>query len=143
MKYSLAHAFIRYHRGLGKMPRRWKPWLMSLLMSNMIAPFFFLFEHVEAWVVLGTALVTGAAFIVLTAFSGFSRLLGFGHLPWVPMLVYLIVRLPEAQQSFPETWFILWLQAVIVLDIGSLILDTANVVRYFRGEHGEMVEGLS
>ena len=69
---------------------------MSLLMSNMIAPFFFLSEHVEAWVVLGTALVTGAAFIVLTAFSGFSRLLGFGHLPWVPMLVYLIVRFPEA-----------------------------------------------
>ena len=116
---------------------------MSLLMSNMIAPFFFLSEHVEAWVVLGTALVTGAAFIVLTAFSGFSRLLGFGHLPWVPMLVYLIVRFPEAQQSYPETWFILWLQAVIVLDIGSLILDTANVVRYFRGEHSEMVEGLS
>ncbi len=143
MKYSLAHAFIRYHRGLGKMPRRWKPWLMSLLMSNMIVPFFFLSEHLEAWVVLGTALVTGAAFIVLTAFSGFSRLLGFGHLPWVPMLVYLIVRFPEAQQSYPETWFILWLQAVIVLDIGSLILDTANVVRYFRGEHSEMVEGLS
>ena len=143
MKYSLAHAFIRYHRGLGKMPRRWKPWLMSLLMSNMIVPFLFLSEHQEAWVVLGTALVTGAAFIVLTAFSGFSRLLGFGHLPWVPMLVYLIVRFPEAQQSYPETWFILWLQAVIVLDIGSLILDTANVVRYFRGEHGEMVEGLS
>ena len=116
---------------------------MSLLMSNMIVPFFFLSEHQEAWVVLGTALVTGAAFIVLTAFSGFSRLLGFGHLPWVPMLVYLIVRFPEAQQSYPETWFILWLQAVIVLDIGSLILDTANVVRYFRGEHSEMVEGLS
>ena len=143
MKYSLAHAFIRYHRGLGKMPRRWKPWLMSLLMSNMIVPFFFLSEHLEAWVVLGTALVTGVAFIVLTAFSGFSRLLGFGHLPWVPMLVYLIVGFPEAQQSYPETWFILWLQAVIVLDIGSLILDTANVVRYFRGEHSEMVEGLS
>jgi len=125
------------------MPRRWKPWLMSLLMSNMIVPFLFLSEHQEAWVVLGTALVTGAAFIVLTAFSGFSRLLGFGHLPWVPMLVYLIVRFPEAQQSYPETWFILWLQAVIVLDIGSLILDTANVVRYFRGEHSEMVEGLS
>jgi len=116
---------------------------MSLLMSNMIVPFFFLSEHLEAWVVLGTALVTGAAFIVLTAFSGFSRLLGFGHLPWVPMLVYLIVGFPEAQQSYPETWFILWLQAVIVLDIGSLILDTANVVRYFRGEHSEMVEGLS
>ncbi len=105
MKYSLAHAFVRYHRGLGKMPRRWKPWLMSLLMSNMIVPLFFLSNHMEAWVVLGTALLTGATFIALTAYSGFSRLLGFGHLPWVPMLVYLILRLPDAQQDFPETWF--------------------------------------
>lgn len=143
MKYSLAHAFVRYHRGLGKMPRRWKPWLMSLLMSNMIVPLFFLSNHIEAWVVLGTALLTGATFIALTAYSGFSRLLGFGHLPWVPMLVYLILRLPDAQQDFPETWFLFWIHAVIILDIGSLILDAANVVRYFRGEQGEMVEGLS
>ena len=124
------------------MPRRWKPWLMSLLMSNMIVPFFFLQDHVEPWVVLGTALLTGATFIALTAYSGFSRLLGFGHLPWVPMVVYLILRLPAAQQAYPGTWFLFWLQAVIVLDIGSLILDGANVVRYFRGERAEMVEGL-
>ena len=93
--------------------------------------------------VLGTALVTGATFIVLTAYSGFSRLLGFGHLPWIPMLVYLILRLPQSQQQFPDTWFLFWLHAVIVLDIGSLILDTANVVRYFAGERDEMVKGLS
>ena len=125
------------------MPRRWKPWLMSLLMSNMIVPLFFLANHQEAWVVLGTALVTGGTFIVLTAYSGFSRLLGFGHLPWIPMLVYLILRLPQSQQQFPDTWFLFWLHAVIVLDIGSLILDTANVVRYFAGERDEMVKGLS
>ena len=116
---------------------------MSLLMSNMIVPLFFLANHQEAWVVLGTALVTGATFIALTAYRGFSRILGFGHLPWIPMLVYLIERLPDAQQQFPGTWFLFWLQAVIVLDIGSLILDTTNVVRYFRGERDEMVQGLS
>ena len=116
---------------------------MSLLMSNMIVPLFFLSSHIEAWVVLGTALITGATFIVLTAFSGFSRLLGFGHLPWVPMLVYLILRLPDAQKQFPDTWFLFWLHAVIILDIGSLILDAANVVRYYRGEQDEMVKGLS
>ena len=92
---------------------------------------------------LGTALVTGATFIALTAYRGFSRLLGFGHLPWIPMLVYLIGRVPEAQQQFPGTWFLFWLQAVIVLDIGSIVLDAANVVRYFRGEQDEMVKGLS
>ena len=31
---------------------------------------------------------------------------------------------------------------LIVLDIGSIILYAANVVRYFRGERDEMVAGL-
>ncbi len=142
MKYSLPHAFVRYHRGLGRMPRRWKPWLMSLLMSNMIIPFFFLKDHWEPWIVLGTALLTGATFIVLTAYRGFTRLLGFGHVPWIPMIVYLILQLPGAYENDQGTWFLFWLQAVIVLDIGSIILDAANVIRYFRGERGEMVAGL-
>ena len=59
------------------------------------------------------------------------------------MLVYLILRLPQAKQQFPDTWFLFWLHAVIVLDIGSLILDTTNVMRYFAGDRDEMVKGLS
>jgi hypothetical protein len=122
------------------MPIYWKPWLMSLLISNMIVPLFFLSAHVEAWVVLGTALATGAIFIVLTAYSGFSRLLGLGHLPWIPMIVYLILQIDQAPHG---TWFVFWLKAVVVLDICSLFLDGANVVRYLMGEHEEMVDGLS
>ena len=113
---------------------------MSLLMSNMITPFFFVSEHLEAWVVLGTALLTGALFIVLTAYSGFSRLLGLGHLPWIPLVVYLIA---QADQAPAGTWFAFWLKAVIILDIGSLFLDAANVVRYWMGDREEMVKGLS
>jgi len=140
VKYSLAHAFVRYHRGLARMPLYWKPWLMSLLSSNMIVPLFFLSEHPEAWVVLGTALLTGATFIALTAHSGFSRLLGLGHLAWIPMVIYLAGQVSQAQSG---SWFRFWLITVIVLDTGSLFLDAANVVRYWLGEREEMVKGLS
>ena len=140
VKYSLAHAFVRYHRGLARMPLYWKPWLMSLLSSNMIVPLFFLSEHPEAWVVLGTALLTGATFIALTAYSGFSRLLGLGHLAWIPMVIYLAGQVSQAQSG---SWFRFWLITVIVLDTGSLFLDAANVVRYWLGEREEMVKGLS
>ena len=143
VKYSLAHAFVRYHRGLGRMPRPWKPWLMSLLMSNMIVPLLFLSDHIEAWVVLGTALVTGAMFILLTAYTGFSRLLGLGHLAWIPLVIYLAMQIPDAEKAYGGTWFLFWLKTVIVLDTISLFFDGANVVRYLRGEHQEMVEGLS
>ena len=139
MKHSLGHAFVRYHRGLGRMPVRWKPWLISLLAANMIVPLFYI-TRLEAKVVLGVALLGGATFVVLTAFTGFSRLLGLAHFWWIPLVFFLSNRL----DSYPATTaYGIWLRAVIVLDTGSLILDLANVVRYLRGDRNEMVAGLS
>ena len=97
-------------------------------------------EHPEAIIVFSTALVCGATFIALTAYSGYSRLLGFAHLPWIPLVIYLITRLGDTPF---EPFFGFWLRAVIVLDIGSMILDTSNVIRYFSGDRQEMVAGLS
>ncbi len=135
---SLAEAFVRYHRGLGRMPRNWKPWLLSLLTANMIVPLFWI-ARVEAQVVFGVALLNGAIFVVLTAFSGFSRLLGLGHIGWVPLVWFLWERLPAYA---PGTPFGFWLRAVVVLNSISLVFDTWNVIRYVRGDRGEMVVGL-
>jgi len=135
MKYSLAHAFVRYHRGLGRMPARWKPWLLSLLAANMILPLLFITQR-EAQVVLGTALLGGATFVVLTAFTGFSRLLGLAHFWWIPLIVFLLTRLAPHPATTP---YGIWLRTVILLDTVSLVLDTANVVRYLRGDRKEMV----
>ncbi|MEK6246931.1 MAG: hypothetical protein N2C12_02050, partial [Planctomycetales bacterium] len=72
---------------------------------------------------------------------GFSRLLGFGHLPWIPMVIYLSMRMEHA--PLEDRYFRAWLWAVIVLDSGSILLDAANVIRYFAGDRDEMVAGLS
>ena len=121
------------------MPVRWKPWLISLLAANMIVPLLFI-TRLEAQVVLGVALLGGATFVVLTAFTGFSRLLGLAHLWWIPLIVFLLYRL----DPYPATTaYGIWLRAVIVLDTGSLVLDVANVVRYLRGDRQEMVASLS
>ena len=138
MKHSLGHAFVRYHQGLGRMPLRWKPWLISLLLANMIVPLFYM-TSLEAQVVFGVSLLGGATFVVLTAWTGFSRLLGLAHLWWIPLLIFLMGRL---EQNPPATVYAYWLRAVIVLDTGSLILDATNVVCYLRGDRQEMVSGL-
>lgn len=139
MMRKLASAFVRYHRGLGRMPLRWKPWLVMLLTANMIAPLFWI-GRIEAQVVLGVALLNGATFVVLTAVSGFSRLLGLGHLFWIPLVYFLWSRL----DLYPDhTLYGSWLRAVILLNCGSLLLDGWNVVRYIRGDRVELVEGLS
>jgi hypothetical protein len=139
MKHSLAHAFVRYHRGLGRMPIRWKPWLLSLLLANMIVPLFYL-TRLEAQVVLSTALLGGATFVLLTAMTGFTRLLGLAHLVWIPLILWLFTRL---EQVPGDSTYGIWIRAVVVLNSVSLVLDTVNVYRYVRGERQEMVAGLS
>jgi hypothetical protein len=121
------------------MPLRWKPWLISLLAANMIAPLFWIHRW-EAQVVFGTALLNGATFVVLTAISGFSRLLGLGHIYWIPLVCFLWQRLDQVPG---DTAYGFWLRAVIVLNCGSLVLDASNVVRYIAGDRDEMVGGLS
>lgn len=148
MRHSLAEAFIRYHRGLGKMPIRWKPWLFQLLLANMLLPpvLMLLFpQRAEPFVVFGVSLVGGATFVALTAYFGFTRILGFAHISWIPLIVYLWLRLdsyPLEGATGTELTFAIWLRMVLVLDVGSLVLDAANVIRYFRGDREEMVTGL-
>ncbi len=130
---------VRYHLGLGKMPLRWKPWLTLLLVGNMIVPLFYL-GRLEAQVVFATAIVNGILFSIVTAASGFSRLLGLGHLPWIPLVIFLWMRL---DQWPPDDFYGIWLRVLIAINIGSIVLDAINVVRYVRGDRGEMVEGIA
>jgi hypothetical protein len=131
-------ALIRYHQGLAKMPPAWKPWLISLLVANMIAPLCW-FNQLEAQIVFGVALLNATTFVILTAISGFSRLLGLAHIYWIPLICFLWMRLDLFP---PDTAYGFWIRAVIVLDAGSVMLDASNVVRYLRGEREEMVTGL-
>lgn len=131
-------AVVRYHRGLRMMPISWKPWLISLLVANMIVPWFWM-DRLEAQVVFGVALLNYLSFIILTGVSGFSRLLGLGHIYWIPLVWFLCLRL----EMFPaNTAYGVWIRTVIILNAGCLLLDVANVIRYVRGDHEEMVRGL-
>lgn len=44
-------AFIKFNRGILKMPLHWQLWLTLLVTANMISPLFFL-DRIEAQVVL-------------------------------------------------------------------------------------------
>ncbi len=121
------------------MPPHWQLWLGTLVGANLVAPLFFL-EHVEARVTIAALLISMTLMVALTARFGFSRILGLGHVAWLPLLAFLVVRLTEVPAT---TGFGLWLRAVIVLDAISLVLDGVDVVRFLRGDRAETVPGLS
>ncbi len=132
-------AFLRFNQGLFSMPPLWQAWLLALISANLIAPLFFL-GRLEAQVVIAALVLSMVLMTILTGRFGFSRILGLGHIWWVPLLGFLWSRLADVP---PTDAFGLWLRAVMALNVTSLIIDTVDVVRFLAGERAETVDGLS
>ena len=132
------NAFVKFNKGLLRMPIHWQLWLMVLVAVNMIGPLFFL-HHLEAQVVLGTILASMMLMTWLTGHFGFTRILGLGHILWVPMLAFLFARLGDIPAGDA---FGIWIRALIVLNGVSLVIDAIDVIRYIAGDRAETVAGL-
>ena len=129
-------AMIDFFRTMLTLPRPWVGWVMLLMMVNMIVPLFYL-GTLEGRVVLGAALL--GAFLQTWIFSakGFVRLLGVGHIAWIPMVAWLWTRLDVAPAG---SLFRYWLLATVVLVSLSLLIDVTDVIRYLRGERAPQLE---
>ena len=131
----VATGFIRFNQGVLGMAYPWQAWVGLLVAANVVAPLFFL-SHFEAKVVLGVGLFGIAAMSALTERFGFSRIVGLGHVAWLPLLAFLLSRLGETPATDA---FGIWLRVVIAVDAASLVFDAADVVRFARGERTEIV----
>jgi len=132
-------AFIKFNKGMMKMPIHWRLWLALLVIVNFVIPLFFL-NRLEAQVVAGTLIASVILMTGLTALSGFTRLLGLGHILWFPLLYFLWMRL---EQNPADDFFGLWLRVLMILNAASLIIDVVDVGRYIAGDRSETVEALS
>ena len=130
--------FIKFNKGILRMPLPIKVWVALLAVMNLVAPLFFI-RHLEAQVVLGTMLVAATTMGLLTARFGFTRILGLGHFYWFPMLAWLGTRLGQHDLGEPLG---IWLIALMVVNAISLVVDVADVIRYAAGDRKEVVPGL-
>jgi len=121
---------INFFKALLQMPKPWVAWVMLLMTVNTVVPILFI-ERLEAQVVLATMMASAALMMFLFAQKGFVRLLGLGHVLWIPLILWLSARVDFASAS---TGFEQWLLAVIALNGLSLIIDVADVIRYAKGE---------
>ncbi len=123
-------AMINFTKTMLIMPIHWQIWLGVLVAANIVIPFFFI-HTLEAQVVSATAIVGLVIMSVIFSEKGFVRLMGIGHIGWLPLVIWLWTRLDHAPA---DSTFGYWLMAVIVLDSLSLIIDTIDVLRYVKGE---------
>ena len=132
------NAFLKFNKGVLKMSVAWRVWLGLLVTMNLIIPLVFI-SRLEAQLVLGAMLIGFGLMTLLTALSGFSRLLGAGHILWIPLVLFLYSRLGQIPG---DNVFGVWIRVLIVVDALSLVFDAADVVRYIAGDRAETVKGL-
>ena len=131
-------AFIKLNKGILKYPAPVKIWLLALIGVNFLAPLFYI-KRFEAQVVLAAFVASFALMVALTAYSGFSRLLGLGHILWLPLLYFLWTRL---DMNPADGFFGLWMRSLMVLNTVSLVIDALEAGRYLGGDRREIVSGL-
>jgi hypothetical protein len=116
-------------KGLATLRKPWWAWIALLGVVNMSAVFFL--DTLEGKLVLG-AIIAGAVFqLSIFAWKGYVRLLGIGHILWLPLVLWLGSRIGEIGT---DTAFGKWVLAVIVIDGVSLVIDVVDVGRYLAGE---------
>ncbi len=132
------NAFIKFNKGVMRGPIYVRLWLMLLIFSNLVVPLFYL-RRVEAQVVLGAFLASVILMTALTGLSGFTRLIGLGHIFWLPLLYFLWTRLDQIPS---DEVFGGWIRVLIGLNAISLVIDGVDVLRYIAGDRAETVKGL-
>ncbi len=132
------NSFVKFNLGLLRSPLYVRVWMILLLAANLAAPLFFL-ARVEAQAVLAALAASFAMMVILTGLTGYTRLLGAGHIFWVPLIVWLWTRLDQIPA---DDAFGVWVRVLIGLNAISLVIDVIDVVRYAAGDREETVKGL-
>ena len=130
--------FIKFNKGVLRMSWPVKIWLLVLVAANAVAPLFFL-QRLEAQAVFAAMMIGAMLMSLLTARFGFSRILGLGHILWIPLVGWLAFRLGQIPA---DDAFGMWIRGVMLLNTVSLVIDGVDVFRYAAGDRKELVAGL-
>ncbi len=130
------NSMIGFFQTMLRLPKPWVVWVMLLMTVNMIIPLLY-FATPEGKVVLGCAAIGAVLQAAIFSARGFVRLLGIGHLAWVPMVFWLWTRLDLAPL---DSAFHYWLLSTISLVTISLLIDATDVGRYILGERDPQLE---
>ena len=106
--------------------RIWGAWLVAANAAGLL-----FVQHIEAQVALAAVGLAVLAQALIYQRKRFIRLLGTAHLLWIPMLIWMVLRL----DSIPsEGAFHAWLITLIATNAASLIIDAWDATRFVLGE---------
>ncbi|MEX0316376.1 MAG: hypothetical protein AB3N21_00400 [Ruegeria sp.] len=104
-------------------------WAILLILVNLAALLFLDTYYAKACLLAAAAGI--AVMIAIYLKQGFVRLLGIGHVFWIPMLAWFAWDLPDASENHA---LFVWVVLLIAFNSISLVIDVLDVTRYLRGE---------
>ena len=103
----------------------WIPiWVFFMMVINVASVAFG--SEPLAKLIFITFMISAMMMMALYSWFGFEKILGLGHVPWMPLLVYVLIQLPSAEISFRSYLMILAISISI-----SLVFDIADAWKYF------------
>ena len=121
---------IGFMTSILKIPIPWLFWVMLLLTVNLIVPLFYI-QTLEAQLTL-IAMAAGAVTqSYIHSKLGFVKLLGLGHIFWIPLVIWLGFRLNDTGLGYA---FGIWIASVVLINTVSLVIDGLDVIRFVSGE---------
>ncbi|MDH3900416.1 MAG: hypothetical protein OEU51_05145, partial [Gammaproteobacteria bacterium] len=69
-----------------------------------------------------------SAMLIMGLYSrfGFEKILGLGHILWIPLLALIVMQIPSVEASFKNYLLVLSVSIAI-----SLVFDVVDVWKYF------------
>ncbi len=106
-----------------------RAWAIALILVNLGS---LVFLDTRYGLLNLLAVLTGISVMaVIYARLGFVRLLGIGHIFWIPILVWFAFDLPDKTQD-PALYY--WVLSLIMFNSISLVIDTIDVLRFAGGD---------
>jgi hypothetical protein len=77
----------------------WIPvWVLFLMIVNVASVGFWI-EPLAKFIFV-TFILSAMLMMGLYSRFGFEKILGMGHIPWIPLLVYVLMEIPTARDTF-------------------------------------------
>ena len=106
----------------------WIPaWVLILTIGNVASVGFW--NEPVAKVIFVTFMLSAMLMMGLYSRFGFNKILGVGHILWIPLLVYMLMEIPTARETFKGYLIILSISIII-----SLVFDIVDVWKYFTSQ---------
>jgi hypothetical protein len=103
----------------------WIPlWVSLLMLVNFASAAFW--NEPSAKLTLITFMISSMLMMGLYSRFGFAKILGLGHVLWIPLLLHVLTRLPHANGAF-KVYLVAWCVVTAV----SLAFDVVDVWKYF------------